>query len=132
MAYAPLTVTQPINTSCPVGKIAYTVFTTDRDGFKVGLLDNGVSREIVLIGDIREINNPASDGTYTMKVETTLGYSELGGASGLSDRFIMFTKDNKAHLRSPLGYFASAKSVNTSVSEAEMFSVAMEVFDSSK
>ena len=132
MAYATLTFTQPINTSCQVGDIAYTVNTSDRDGFTVGLEDDGVSREIVLIGDIREINNPAMDGTYTMKVETILSYSELGGGHGLSNKFIMFTKDNKANLSSPLGYFASAKFVNASMSEAEMFSVAMEVFDSSK
>jgi len=44
----------------------------------------------------------------------------------------MFTKDTRANLSSPLGYYASVKLFNDSKTEAEMFSVSMEAYDSSK
>ena len=127
MAYATLTFTAPINVSCQVGDIAYYVPTSDEGGFKTSFDGSGVSNGIIEIGDIREINNPDSNAP-TMKVETTLGYLELNGQT---DRFIMFTKDTRVNLSSPLGYYASAKFVNDSTNEAEMFSVTMEAFDSS-
>lgn len=132
MPYATLTFTEPINVSCQVGDIAYYVDVTTQDGFDTGFNDSGVNNSVITIGDIREINNPAANGTYTMIVETSLSGADLGAGSGLSNKFIMFTKDTKANLSSPVGYFASAKFVNTSSSAAEMFSVAMEAFHSSK
>ena len=45
--------------------------------------------------------------------------------------FILFTKDNKVNLSSPLGYFAAVKMVNDSRDESELFSVGAEVFESS-
>jgi hypothetical protein len=131
MPYATLTFTAPINTSCQVGDIAYYVTVLDQDGFQTGFDDDGVSNGIVKIGDIREINNPTTTSP-TMRVETTLAYSALGGGTPLTGKFIMFTKDNRANLSSPLGYYASVKMVNNSTTEAEMFSIGIEAYDSSK
>ena len=112
MAYATLTFGAPINTSCQVGDIAYYVTVTTQDGFDTGFTDDGTSNGIVKIGDIREISNPTTS-TPTILVETTLGFDEL-------------------NLSSPLGYYASVKLINNSKTEAEMFSVSMEAYDSSK
>ena len=131
MPYATLTFTAPINTSCQVGDIAYYVTVLDQDGFQTGFDDDGVSNGIVKIGDIREINNPTTTSP-TMRVETTLAYLALGGGTPLTGKFIMFTKDNRANLSSPLGYYASVKMVNNSTTEAEMFSIGIEAYDSSK
>jgi len=124
MAYATLTFSAPINASCQVGDIAYYVETDTAGGFEVGL---GLDEPIVKIGDIRQITG-ATTNAPVMIVETTLSYQTVDNASG---SFIMFTKDNKANLSSPLGYYASVKLVNTSKTVSEMFSVGMEVYDSS-
>lgn len=128
MAYATLTFGAPINASCQVGDTAYYVTVTTQDGFDTGFTDDGTSNGIVKIGDIREINNPTTS-TPTMKVETTLGFDELNGQNG---KFIMFTKDTRANLSSPLGYYASVKMINDSTTKSELFSVSMEAYDSSK
>ena len=49
-----------------------------------------------------------------------------------ASNFIMFSKDNAANLSSILGYFANVKFVNESTDKAEIFSVGMEMFESSK
>jgi hypothetical protein len=41
-------------------------------------------------------------------------------------------KDNKANLSSLLGYYAEVKFKNTSTTDAELFSVGMDIFESSK
>ena len=64
-----------------------------------------------------------------MKVETTVAYADL---NGLTDKYILFNKDNKANLSSPTGYYASVKLVNDSTTTAELYSVTMDTFTSSK
>jgi hypothetical protein len=44
----------------------------------------------------------------------------------------MFSKDNKANMSSILGYYAEIEFKNNSKTEAELFSVGTEVFESSK
>ena len=129
MPYAELTFTAPLNVSCQIGDTAYYCNTSSGTSADGGFTNQ--SGSIVEIGEIREINNRNSN-TPTIKVETTLGYSELGSAAGLSNQFILFNKNNKANLSSPAGYFASVKLVNNSTVESELYSVAMEAFASSK
>lgn len=122
MALATLTFSAPINVSCQVGDTVYYVATTISGGFSVD------DSDIVMIGDIREIQNPLGSAPVIIAY-TTLGYSELNTLS----RFILFSKDNKANLNSPVGYYASLKMVNADrANPAELFSVAAEVFESSK
>jgi hypothetical protein len=123
MALATLTFSAPINVSCQVGDTAYYVATTTSGGFSVD------DSAIVMIGDIVQIQNPTTT-TPIITARTTLGYTEL---DGLTDKFILFSKDNKANLNSPVGYYASLKMVNADrTNPAELFSVAAEVFNSSK
>lgn len=124
MAFATLTFSAPINASCQVGDTAYYVNTLNSaGGFQVAS-----TVTVTEIGEIREINNPSSTSP-TMKVETTVGYADL---NGLTDKYILFNKDNKANLSSPTGYYASVKLVNDSTTTAELYSVTMDTFTSSK
>lgn len=116
-----LTFSAPLNTSCQVGDSAYYVTTQDLGGFKT---NNG---DVALIGQIRQITNPTSSSP-TIICETTVGYNTLNGET----KFILFSKDNKANLSSILGYHASVKLVNDSVVASELFSVGVDVFESSK
>ena len=117
-----LTFTAPLNTSCQVGDTAYYVDTVSDGGFTT----NSTTNNVVEIGQIREITNPTSN-TPTVICDTML-------EGGLNDqvKFILFSKDNKANLSSILGYYADVKLVNNSRQYAEMFSVGMEIFESSK
>ena len=126
MPSATLTFSAPINASCQVGDTAYYVSTAASGGFTTN------SGSVIEIGSIREIQNPGT-ASPVMIIETSVGYNDLGGAAGLSDKFILFSKNNKANLSSPLGYFASVKLVNDdTTAAAELFSVATEMFESSK
>ena len=46
--------------------------------------------------------------------------------------FIMFSKDNKANMSSLMGYYAKVQMKNNSTSEAELFSLETDFFESSK
>ena len=52
--------------------------------------------------------------------------------NGENTQFIFFAKDNKANLSSLLGYYADVKFKNDSKTEAELFTVGADVFESSK
>lgn len=120
MAIVTLEFTQPLNVSCQVGDTAYYVDTTTDGGFKVN------NTSVTEIGTIVEIAD--KEATPTIKV-----YSTIGGWAGekSGEQFILFSKDNKANLSSPLGYYAEVKMTNNSTSEAELHAVSMDVFSSS-
>jgi hypothetical protein len=123
MAIATLTFSSPINVSCQVGDTVYYVNTSSLGGFTTNSANS-----VVQIGDIREIQNPTG-ATPVIRAYTTLGNDELT----LSDKFILFSKDNKANLNSPIGYYASLKMTNNERKiPSELFSVATEIFSSSK
>lgn len=123
MAIATLTFSSPINVSCQVGDTVYYVNTTSSGGFTTN-----DTNSVVEIGDIREIENPTGS-TPIIRAFTILGNTELT----LSDKFILFSKDNKANMNSPIGYYASLKMTNDDrANPSELFSVATEIFESSK
>jgi hypothetical protein len=116
-----LTFAAPLNVSCQVGDTAYYV-DTGADG---GFTTNG-SNNIVEIGQIRQINDPQST------TPDVLCLTSLSSTFDGENKFILFSKDNKANLSSILGYYAEVKLVNTSLDEAELFSVGVDMFESSK
>jgi hypothetical protein len=124
MPGATLTFSAPLNASCQVGDLAYYVTTTQVAGGGFTIND---SDGVALIGEIRQITNPTSNAP-TIICDTDVGYSVLNGQS----KFILFSKDNKVNLSSVLGYHASVKFVNDSTVESELFSVGMDMFESSK
>lgn len=119
-----LSFTAPLNASCQVGDTAYYVVTTTDGGFTT----NG-ENAIVEIGQIREIT-PFNGSVALVKCMTDLPNS--GGLAANETPFILFSKDNKANLSSVLGYYADVKMVNNSTAEAELFSVGVDYFESSK
>ena len=121
MASITLTFSAPLNASCQVGDTAYYITTTTDGGFTKNDGD-GVKE----IGQIRQISNPQSS-TPTVICDTV-----APGALHSTTKFILFSKDNKANLSSVLGYFASVKLVNNSTAQAELYSVSMDAFESSK
>jgi len=120
MPIVTLEFTQPLNASCEVGDTAYYVdmSTSEKSGFTIN------STDPIEIGTIIEIADRLA--TPTVKV-----YSTLAGWGTTPTSFIFFSKDNKANLSSPLGYYASVKLVNDSTTEAEMHAVSMDIFTSS-
>ena len=122
MASITLTFSAPLNASCQVGDTAYYITTTTDGGFTKNDGD-GVKE----IGQIKQISNRQSS-TPTVICDTILQGDGIHGAT----KFILFSKDNKANLSSILGYFASVKFVNNSTTEAELYSVGMDAFESSK
>ena len=130
MPSATLNFSAPINVSCQVGDTAYYVDTSSVGGFTVSTTNSMASQEntIVEIGEIREIQGPKTN-TPAIIVETTLGYNELNGLN----RFIFFSKNNKANLSSPLGYYASVKFVNdNNYTTAELYAIEADIYESSK
>jgi hypothetical protein len=120
MAYLlTLTFSAPLNASCQVGDTAYYATTAEIGGFKSG-------KTPVKIGQIREISGTTNDPV--VKCITNLGAQSVHGQT----KFILFSKDNKANLSSVLGYYAEVKLVNDSTAASELFSIAMDTFESSK
>tara|TARA_R110000765_G_C18797946_1_gene593264 strand:- start:39 stop:404 length:366 start_codon:yes stop_codon:yes gene_type:complete len=121
MAKVTLTFNAPLNASCQVGDMAYHVARQDEGGFSV---NNG---GVVEIGQIRQINGRDSVTPVVICESSMAG--DINGDTGV---FILFSKDNKANLSSILGYYAEVKLVNNSTTQAELFSVGMDMFESSK
>ncbi len=115
-----LNFTAPLNTSCQVGDTAYYMETQTTGGFTIG------AGAVVEIGQIRQIDG-ANTSTPTVICDTI-----LPGNLNATNRFILFSKDNKANLSSLLGYYASIKFVNNSTGESELFNVGMVADESSK
>lgn len=109
-----LTFTQPLNISCQVGDTAYYVPTTTTGNFNVN------SSGIIEIGVISDITG------LVVTINNNLVPSVPNGS------FILFSKDNKANLSSALGYYAEVKMKNSSTVAAELFSMGIEMFVSSK
>ena len=120
MATLTLNFTAALNVSCQVGDTAYYVDTESLGGFTKN------SNSISEIGLVKTITNPTST-TPSIVVDTSLP-STLNNAN----RFIFFSKDNKANLSSILGYYADVKFKNNSTIEAELYSIGMDTFNSSK
>ena len=128
MPLVTLTFNSPLNVSCQVGDTAYFVNTESEGGFTVAQdADGNGADDITTIGQIREINNRTTNSP-TIVCDSNLTSSQVNNVTA----FVMFSKDNKANLSSILGYFASVKMINNSTTEAELFSVGLDMFESSK
>lgn len=117
MASITIAFTNPLNTSCQVGDYAYAVSTSSSGGFET----NG-SNNLVFIGQIREINNT------TITCETGLSSATLVP----NGSFILFAKDERVNMSNVLGYYAETKFACDDTDRAELFSVNMGTFNSSK
>ena len=121
MALLTLTFSAPLNVSCQVGDTAYYI----TPGTPVGGFTSAQAHAPIEIGQIREISGTTSDPVVKC-------ITNLGAQIHDSTKFILFSKDNKANLSSVLGYYAEVKLVNDSTAASELFSIAMDTFESSK
>ena len=112
----------PINVSVQVGDIAYYL----NDITNLGLHTHSNQEDIIQIGEVLDVNRTLNTILCNWNPNPTWALFPT------SDKFIMFSKDNKANLSSLLGYYAEVKFVNNSPDKAELFSVGADFFESSK
>jgi len=126
MATTTLTFANKINTSTQVGDTAYYVTTSAQGGFTTSLNSSTPTTEnvYVTIGTIKSI----AAGRLSMIVNTNLTLSQIPTTS----HFIFFSKDNIVNMSTVLGYYAEVKLKNNSITEAELFSIGCDTFESSK
>ena len=121
-----LTFANKINESAQVGDTAYYETTSSQGGFTTSLNSSTPTTENVYvnIGTIRSI----AAGRLSMIVNTSLTTGQIPTTS----HFIFFSKDNIANMSTTLGYYAEVKLKNNSTTEAELFSIGCDIFESSK
>tara|TARA_R100001377_G_C3194165_1_gene111868 strand:- start:2555 stop:2926 length:372 start_codon:yes stop_codon:yes gene_type:complete len=118
-----LTFSNDINTSAQVGDTAYYCSPDTVAGFSISTSVTN-NDKLFEIGLISIIDNSANTITCTT--------NGSGSAKPVEDSFILFSKDNRVNMASPLGYYAQVKFKNDSTVKGEMFSTACEIFGSSK
>ena len=116
-----LTFTNPLNTSVQVGDVAYYANTN-----LVGVNQQESLSGVVSLGPITNIVQWNGCNSFITSLMAT------GTPPPILGSYIMFSKDNKANMSSILGYYAEIEFKNNSKTEAELFSVGTEVFESSK
>jgi len=116
MAILNFTFPDPLNISLQVGDIAYYVNTTSSSAFTIN------SSSVIKIGPILSAS----------QIGFSCNTSLVPGDYPTSSDYIFFTKDNKANLSSVLGYYARVNIRNNSKSEAEIFQISADYFESSK
>ena len=126
MATVTLTFANPINISAQVGDTTYYVTTSSQGGFTTSLNNSAPTTEntIVEIGTIKSINA----ARLIMVCNTSLTTGQVPTTS----HFISFSKDSIANTTTALGYYAEVKLRNNSTTEAELFSIGCDMFESSK
>ena len=119
-----------LNVSVAKGDTAYYVaFTESSTGFRDGTnehksnISGGTNNSIVEIGEIATVNFATNQITVT----TTIPDDII-----TTSHMILFSKDSAVNMSSILGYYSEVKLTNTSTSEAELFQVSTEMFESSK
>ena len=103
MPFVTLTFQNTINVSCEIGDSIYFCNTST-----LGSHTHVLSNDVIVVD------------TGTLQLVPTV------------NDYIMFSKDNAANLSSIVGYFAEVKFVNDSNTEAELFAISSEIFESSK
>ena len=123
-----LTFLNDINITAQVGDTAYFVNSTSPSLYDFGV--QGQGSDIVELGPITDIIVATAGGItkYSMEILVPGNVQQPYPNQSL----ILFSKDNAVNMSSPLGYFAKAKIVNDSKVKSEIFSIACEVFESSK
>ena len=114
-----LTFQHPLNHSLQVGATVWYTEVSPSGGYDV-------APTATKLGTVVEVSDQYQ--AHQIKVSNNI----LTSAPSLADKYIMFSKDNRANLTSLVGYYAEAKFENNSKEKAELFSVSSEVAQSSK
>ncbi len=110
-----------INISAQVGDIAYFASTSSVSEFKTSEIINN-------LGSIVSITYDTTSEKYKVVVQVATGTVY----PNTSTDFIMFSKSNVVNSSSALGYYSEVKFENDSDEEFELYSVSLEVAESSK
>jgi len=111
----------PQLTGIQVGDVVYYVDTSN-------IATTGGFSTTSSLNDVIEIGVVSGfSGTYNIEVTVTNVIT-----LPTTNDYIFFSKDNSVNLASLKGYFAEIKFVNDSTERAELFSIAMNVEESSK
>ena len=119
MASTVITFSAPLNVSCQIGDTAYYL----NGNATSGGFTTGIHSDIIEIGVVTAIGGTAENPTITVGNSLVVTFSTS---------FILFSKNNKANLSSALGYYAEIKFKNSSTITSELFSVGVDMFESSK
>lgn len=122
-----LTFSGDINTSTQVGDTLYYCSLTEVAEFNTSNESSSSNDNITEIGTVSSISKTNATSTVVCTVPIVLSTTEPA-----VDSFILFSKDNRVNMASPLGYYAQVKFKNDSTVKGEMFSAACEIFGSSK
>lgn len=114
-----------LNTSAQIGDIVYYA----SPAAVTGGFSSAAYGDIVTVGAINAI--AFNGGTPQNQVVISVDIPDNVPNPGSGD-FLFFSKDNKANSNGVLGYYALVKMENDSTTDAELFSVATEFFESSK
>ncbi len=114
-----LTFEHPLNHSLQVGDTVWYTEVSPNGGYNV-------APTATKLGRVEEVSDQYQ--AHEIKVSNNV----LTIAPALGNKYIMFSKDNRANLTSLVGYYAEAKFENNSKEKAELFSVSSEVAQSSK
>ncbi len=109
-----LTFNNNINVSVQIGDIIYYTSTTTQ-----GVHDT--ANNVIELGVVIGITG----NTITVDYPTGVNPPAPG-------QFIMFAKDRRANMSSLLGYYAEFRIKNNSTNKAEMYSISVDVTESSK
>ena len=125
--------TDPQLTGAMVGDSVYYIDSTDLTGASgESGGTNSNANNVIHMGTISGFS-----GSWNILVDTAVPYldaaaEDLGFTMPTSSDYIFFTKNNNHNIASVLGYYAQVQFENDSTTAAELFSVGMEVAESSK
>ena len=130
-----ITIGGSLNESLSVGDTAYYItLASSAGGFQSS------SGNVTALGTIDNIHKQAVTG-FTLNgssvnvaansITVDVGNTVIGGST-LTNKMLLFSKDNKVNTSGLTGYYAEVKMTNTSVIESELYAVNSEVVQSSK
>lgn len=119
MATATLTFAKPINSSAQVGDIVFKSTTTTSGNFT-----SSSQSDVVFLGACLTIS--ADRLTMTVDYDATIATPPE------ETDYIFFSKDKYSNPSGLLGYYAKVCFRNNSKTEAELFAISADIFESSK
>ena len=120
MATATLTFANPINSSAQVGDIVFKSTTTTSGNFT-----SSSQSDVVFLGACLTIS--ADRLTMTVDYDATI----TSPPQARTD-YVFFSKDKYSNPSGLLGYYAKVCFRNNSKTEAELFAISTDIFESSK
>ena len=107
-----------VNFSLQVGDSVYYVKTSTQGEFEVNTSDiRFIGKVAAIAGNVITVNEVLEDGEEVVIPDNS---------------FLLFSKDATANANGVLGYYAEVTFTNNSTSDAELWSVGVEIFNSSK